>query len=84
MDNTPIQSRRGRPPMKKEVPKERKMVEPADSKMVDKKDQKGKPPEKKNGVDLKDLKTKIKEIEKSQKDNMKSLDKITKLVAKMR
>lgn len=39
---------------------------------------------KKNGVDMKDLKSKIKEIERSQKQNEKSLQKINAIVSKMK
>ena len=57
-------------------------VDVDEKKQMEKKDKK--PTDKKNGVDMKELKTKIKEIEKSQTANMKSLDKINKLVAKMK
>tara|TARA_R110000823_G_scaffold231315_3_gene358046 strand:- start:1739 stop:2029 length:291 start_codon:yes stop_codon:yes gene_type:complete len=39
---------------------------------------------KKNGVDMKELKNKIKEIERSQKINASHLDKISKIVNKMK
>ena len=85
MDNQVVKSRRGRPPAKKEVPKEKK-VEPSDGKMPEpKKEKKVKPIPKADAAKdtMKDLKLKLKDVERKQRETEKSLKKIEAVMKKM-